>query len=629
MKSVENITDSALLFTTVNEYVLQTQNILDPSGTIVASKRFEGQAETGQDPYAEDYFFYRYDIRGSVTTIVDGEGAVVKSYDYDEFGVTTSTGDAFFNEVTFTGSIADASGLLYMNARYYNPATARFLSQDTYTGSASDPWTQHLYAYCNNNPVNMIDPTGHVPVYMTLLNDGNNKSTGSWFLDSLVDLSDTILAQAREVVNNYSDDVANFSINNTDEQRVYDAHYFSAYNGTLVFRHSIKGTTSCSIYGVIFLNRDTDTIDKHTLRHEYGHSIQYRLLTDSYGSFTAAQLYTFGVAIPSLINYWRNVPYEEYYSTPWERTADKLGGVNRSLRYTSCSNRMADWYLLFMGATKETGGARKMERRMACNHKREETMKRIVHLSLLLAVLLTSTACELPPYRNVDDGLFTIAANAIPNGYAAHGAANTKVLERDDYGRILFVYTMTAPDDAYYELYALVVCQQRDEKRVAFYEDFCFIVKDGWDTTFDEAMVAALKEQNDWGRPLQAERMIWRDIVQGGKDSARSIGYLESALLAEDIVSGIVGSAWENDAVLSDVDANGKMLLFVRCWPTDVRESTKRYFVMLEPDGSCAGGSCCEEIASVYQYQAQLHAFKEKNGWTFGDRPSAEGQAAH
>ena len=152
---------SALLFTTVNEYVLQTQNILDPSGTIVASKRFEGQAATGQDPYADDYFFYRYDIRGSVTNIVDGEGSIVKSYDYDEFGVTTSTGDTFFNEVTFTGSVADASGLLYMNARYYNPATARFLSQDSYTGSASVPWTQHLYAYCNNNPVNMVDPTGH------------------------------------------------------------------------------------------------------------------------------------------------------------------------------------------------------------------------------------------------------------------------------------------------------------------------------------------------------------------------------------------------------------------------------------------------------------------------------------
>ncbi len=147
------------------------------TGTIGAGQQFEGQAATGQDPYADDYFFYRYDVRGSVTNIVDGEGAVVKSYDYDEFGVTTSTGDAFFNEVTFTGSVADASGLLYMNARYYNPATARFLSQDTYTGSASDPWTQHLYAYCNNNPVNMVDPTGHAPVgpmrkNMVCINDG-------------------------------------------------------------------------------------------------------------------------------------------------------------------------------------------------------------------------------------------------------------------------------------------------------------------------------------------------------------------------------------------------------------------------------------------------------------------------
>ena len=111
---------------------------------------------------------------------MDGEGAVVKSYDYDEFGVTTSTGDTFFNEVTFTGSVADKStGLQYMNARYYNPSTARFLSQDTYTGSASVPWTQHLYAYCNNNPVNMVDPTGHAPVgpmrkNMVCINDGGS-----------------------------------------------------------------------------------------------------------------------------------------------------------------------------------------------------------------------------------------------------------------------------------------------------------------------------------------------------------------------------------------------------------------------------------------------------------------------
>ena len=48
-----------------------------------------------------------------------------------------------------------------MNARYYNPNNGRFLTQDSYKGNAYDPWTQHLYAYVGNNPINMVDPTGH------------------------------------------------------------------------------------------------------------------------------------------------------------------------------------------------------------------------------------------------------------------------------------------------------------------------------------------------------------------------------------------------------------------------------------------------------------------------------------
>ena len=52
-----------------------------------------------------------------------------------------------------------------MNARYYQPGTGRFLSQDSYTGNAYDPWTQHLYIYCGNNPTSMIDPTGFASAY--------------------------------------------------------------------------------------------------------------------------------------------------------------------------------------------------------------------------------------------------------------------------------------------------------------------------------------------------------------------------------------------------------------------------------------------------------------------------------
>jgi RHS repeat-associated protein len=135
------------------------ENIIEPDGSVIASKRFNGD-------YAGNYYFYRQDVRGSVTNIVDADDTVVKGYAYDAYGNTVETGSStFINSTAYTGAVNDtATGLIYMNARYYNPIIGRFLTMDSYVGNTVEPWPWHLYSYCDGDPVNSNDPTGHARV---------------------------------------------------------------------------------------------------------------------------------------------------------------------------------------------------------------------------------------------------------------------------------------------------------------------------------------------------------------------------------------------------------------------------------------------------------------------------------
>ena len=83
-------------------------------------------------------------------------------YRYDAFGTLVEvTGDAD-NSITYAGYQYDKeSGLYYLNARYYDSTTARFLTEDTYAGKANDPLSLHRYTYCANNPLRYTDPDGH------------------------------------------------------------------------------------------------------------------------------------------------------------------------------------------------------------------------------------------------------------------------------------------------------------------------------------------------------------------------------------------------------------------------------------------------------------------------------------
>jgi RHS repeat-associated protein len=61
----------------------------------------------------------------------------------------------------FTGEQRDdESDLYYLRARYYDPSTGRFLTQDPFRGWAGLPQSQNRYPYVLNNPANLVDPAG-------------------------------------------------------------------------------------------------------------------------------------------------------------------------------------------------------------------------------------------------------------------------------------------------------------------------------------------------------------------------------------------------------------------------------------------------------------------------------------
>jgi RHS repeat-associated protein len=105
--------------------------------------------------------FYGYDGGGNVRQLTNTSGAVTDSYEYDGFGNSFTVSGSTPNNYLYRGEQFDSDlGLYYLRARYYNPATGRFLSRDPKDGYINVPKTLHKYLYADGDPVNMKDPTG-------------------------------------------------------------------------------------------------------------------------------------------------------------------------------------------------------------------------------------------------------------------------------------------------------------------------------------------------------------------------------------------------------------------------------------------------------------------------------------
>jgi RHS repeat-associated protein len=92
--------------------------------------------------------------------------------DYHSYGTIRLDEKAgeFSEQRKFTGhDLDDTTGFTYMQARYYNGITGRFLSQDPVFWEMPkeyllDPQQQNSYSYARNNPINRVDPDGRLNV---------------------------------------------------------------------------------------------------------------------------------------------------------------------------------------------------------------------------------------------------------------------------------------------------------------------------------------------------------------------------------------------------------------------------------------------------------------------------------
>ena len=179
----------------------------------------------------------------------------------------------------------------------------------------------NLYVYCANDPINHIDPSGHA--WYNVLWDCVNMIAG--LLNPISTLTAVSAVVASAFNGNWSGLVDDFNAGrlnpfNQDATLAGEANVLSFYKGSTVINQKVVST--CSAFGTIW---KYGLESAETIMHEYGHSVQERFLGLSYWT---------NVAIPSILYFEFGSNSDiDYYSTPWERTADLLGGVNRNSGY--------------------------------------------------------------------------------------------------------------------------------------------------------------------------------------------------------------------------------------------------------------------------------------------------------
>ena len=116
--------------------------------------------------YGGTMYYYIKNLQGDIVKIINqASSTVYASYVYDAWGNVKSVSVSRYQE-RLTCSVTEGMYMTrkqdwyYLKSRYYDPETGRFINADIYCDTMSNIFGTNMFTYCNNNPVNQIDPEG-------------------------------------------------------------------------------------------------------------------------------------------------------------------------------------------------------------------------------------------------------------------------------------------------------------------------------------------------------------------------------------------------------------------------------------------------------------------------------------
>lgn len=163
---------TAVVHTAVDGSVARTEYLIDPTGEGDVAAEYDAEGNliatyayglglTSKTDATGAASYYAFDMLGSTAAMTDATGAVLNEYAYNPFGGAIYKSETVDNMFEFVGEYGVATdqndALISMRARWYDPATGRFVSEDPLGYAAGDA---NLYRYCGNAVTISIDPSG-------------------------------------------------------------------------------------------------------------------------------------------------------------------------------------------------------------------------------------------------------------------------------------------------------------------------------------------------------------------------------------------------------------------------------------------------------------------------------------